>query len=400
MAARMAKLYRVRHIKKLIVVLIIFVVVSVRDELKVLSVSSGQTQNTPPDPCSGYRGILHIQHGDPWAAGTAVFFMYIVNYLQYAEAYHLMPWIHLDHVSERIYDEKVHGTAPSRSFPVPSLMKVTHGCGEDQICKPRRMGRPRNITVHGNGVWDSYFYPVSSFTLDNPCYLPYLTFTEEDEGRMHYGWVRSVRAWHYIESVRPRPKRGHLHEWYGDMRVRGARIVQKYFKPKPWLAAAIEKANPSDKCMSMHVRFTDKSGDREIIGVDEYRPYAIAYAGSVPDGSIYLASDSSKTLQEISETWPQDVVERIITQPSVLHSNNETGVFDIGQHHRTNTDVLTDVYAMAKCSSFLHGHSSVSESVVFINLNLHNCSVDLEDPKRPTVEEFRNMVGGENPNCQ
>jgi hypothetical protein len=221
------------------------------------------------DACSGYQGILHIQHGDPWAAGTAMFFLYIINYLQYAEEHNLLPWVHLDNVSERIYDAQVHGVAPSRSFPVPSRMKVTHDCGEDQICKPRRVGRPQNITVNGNGVWESYFEPVSSFTLDNPCYLPYLTFSEEDEGRMHYGWLQSVRAWHYIESVPPRPKEGHLHEWYGDMRVRGARIVEKYYKPKPWLVAAIEKANPSKKCMSMHVRFTDKSGGREMIDVDD-----------------------------------------------------------------------------------------------------------------------------------
>lgn len=408
----------------LIVLLFMFVWLPLKEENKWL-VSTSSTVNTtgankkdrqrhnpstlPPiekHQCSHYNGILHVQHGDYWAAGTAMFFCYIINHLLFAEEHNLMPWIHLDEYSERIYDVSVHGQGPSRSFQVPSRLQVTYDCGEDQICEPiekskRRTRRNETITVHGNGVWESYFEPVSTFSLDNnPCFLPYLSLTEDDLARMHYGWLPSVRAWHYIESVRPKPKPGHLHEWYGAMRVRGASIVQKYYRPKPWLVQAIENANPSQQCLSMHVRFTDKSGGRDMIGVSEYRPYAVEYAKAVPNGAIYLASDSSNTYKQIQQSWPPDVMERIIMQPSVLHSSNETGVFDIGSHHRTNSDVLTDVYAMAKCSVFLHGHSSVSESVVYVNLHLHNCSVDLEDSDRPTVKEFRNMVGGDHPTCR
>jgi len=398
----------------LIVALLFFVVLSLRGESQLLNdfslgalehrVTEDHSSITSPsqvvDSCSNYNGILHIQHGDDGAAGTTVFFCYVINYLLYAEEHNLIPWIHLDDWSERIYDPQVHGTGPPRSFPVSSHMKVTYDCGDDQICKPIPEGSNTTITVNGNGVWPTYFEPVSSFTLDKPCYLPYLAFTEDNTARMHYGWLKSVRAWHYLDTVRPKPKPGHMHEWYEDMRVRGARIVEKYYKPKPWLVEAIKKANPSKQCMSMHVRSTDKHGGRAIIGVDKYLPYAEAYAESVPSGSIYLASDSSKTLQEVTESWPQKVVDRIIMQPSVLQSSNETGVFDIGQHHRTNTDVLTDVYAMAACNVFLHGRSAVSESVIYTNLKLHNCSVDLEDPDQLTVEAFINMVGGDNRKCR
>lgn len=352
-----------------------------------------------PRTCDSYNGILHIEHGDEWAAGTAMFFCYVINYLIYAEEYNLLPWIHLDEYSERIYDPEVHGKAPERTLSIPSRLAVTHECGEEQICQPKQVSdENETITVKGNGAWASYFEPVSSFSLENPCQLPYLTFSEDDMGRMHYGWLKSVRAWHYIE-ITPKPEPGRLHEWYGDMRYRGASIVKKYFHPKPWLKEAVDRANPSQQCMSMHLRFTDKSGGRELIGVDDYRPYAIAYAEAVPNGSIYLATDSSNTMKQIKNEWPPHVVDRIIVPSEVVQSGNETGVFDVGQHHRTNSEVLTDVYAMAKCSMLLHGHSSVSESVVYVNPSLHECSVDLEDPDKPDVRAFGQLFQGNNGKC-
>ena len=47
-------------------------------------------------------------------------------------------------------------------------------------------------------------------------------------------------------------------------------------------------------------------------------------------------------------------------------------------HHRTNTEVLVDILAMAKCNWFLHGLSAVSEAVFYWNGNLHYRSVNLE----------------------
>jgi hypothetical protein len=269
-------------------------------------------------------------------------------------------------------------------------------CAKQQISEPiyEATMQETNITVKGNGVWETYFEPVSSFSLDNPCSAkdPYVTFNEQDITMMHYRWPQAVRVWQYMKCSLPKPGRGQLHEWYGIMRQRSFDIVKRYFRPKPWLQQLINRANPSAKCMAMHVRLTDKSGaNRALIGIDAYQPYAIAYA-EIVGGSIYLASDSSTPLRNVTHSWPKHVVERIITQPNVLQSSDMTAVFDLGAHHRTNTEILTDVYAMAKCNVFLHGHSGVSESTIYVNPNLHNCSVDLEDPNKPTVKQFKEML--------
>ena len=67
----------------LAVALLFFVVLSLRDECKVLyslsaslnavKVATGDAPTpTERDSCSQYNGILHIQHGDEYAAGTAM----------------------------------------------------------------------------------------------------------------------------------------------------------------------------------------------------------------------------------------------------------------------------------------------------------------------------------------
>ena len=62
------------------------------------------------------------------------------------------------------------------------------------------------------------------------------------------------------------------------------------------------------------------------------------------------------------------------------------------QHHCSNMEVLTDAMAMSKCQFLLHGHSNVSESTIYWNLELQNNSVNLEDPRVMPLDTFERLV--------
>jgi hypothetical protein len=368
--------------------------------------------NDTVDPCEGYQGVLLIDRGDDGAAATTLLFLYVINFLIYADMYQLLPWVHLNNFSHRVYDHTVHGdhVQPPQQVEMLSGMITKSenigitSCSKKQLVGPviGRRPRPFNYTVNGTGVWNSYFEPISAFSPTHQCHKPkpLLVFNLKELTALHYRWPYAVRSWYYIDCAQPSPGKNGYFQWYGNMRRRGHEKVAKYFKPLPWLMEKVELANPTTNCLAMHARFTDKSGNRAIVSLADYLPYAQAFVDLHPkdsDAVIYLATDSSETLRNISISWPAHVAARVKTQPSVLRSSNETAVFDLGasSHHRTNTEVLVDVYAMAKCTAFLHGRSAVSEAVFYVNVNLHNRSVDLEDPRKPTVKQFKAMLGGE-----
>ncbi len=75
-----------------------------------LSSSHSQASlNNSGDPCDGYQGVLMIDRGDDGAAATTLLFLYVINFLMYADMYNLLPWVHFSNVSHRVYDHAVHG---------------------------------------------------------------------------------------------------------------------------------------------------------------------------------------------------------------------------------------------------------------------------------------------------
>jgi hypothetical protein len=62
------------------------------------------------------------------------------------------------------------------------------------------------------------------------------------------------------------------------------------------------------------------------------------------------------------------------------------------KHHRTNSETLVDILAMSKCQMMLHGSSAVSEAATYLNIDLHNHSVNWEDPNRMNSVEFENLA--------
>ena len=354
------------------------------------------------DTCSGYDGVLRIRSGDEGAASGTVFFLYIINHLIYAEMYNLLPWVHLDGTSHRIYDEKVHGGGPTVSFRMlPGKIRIGESSVPEAPKPPSSRAETELFEVTGNGVWESYFEPISDFSpaynrtcvRDKPLYeINYNGVS----GGLHHAADWTVRAWLY-GRISESWKTKTIREWYRPMRQRAASMVRRYIRPKPWLLRAADLVNPLEegqKCIALHVRTTDKelSGGRREVPLREYLPHVKSFLKKFgPDTTIFLATDSSTTLRMITKEWPTTVAERVRSQANIIHSSSSEPVFDLASHHRTNSEVLTDIYAMAKCTVLIHGRSAVSESVLYINPDIREASVDVEGEDQTLELEYSFM---------
>jgi hypothetical protein len=410
----------------------LFLVVIERDNGTITSQSafSAAPNQQYQGACHGYSGVLHISQGDVEGAAGTIFFLFVLNQLMYAEKHNLIPWIHMDDVSHYVYDTKVHGEdalpPQERNFSILQVVNASWINYIDPTSQQRYpfAGRPVKlqthmirqwITVKGNGVWTSYFEPVSNFSpLDESCTslpLIHLTHSQIVPGlHVHCPW--SLRAWRY-GGLPPGLRRDELsyQDWFAPMRQRGNELLQKYVRPQPYLQQAADQANPtglasshttSGRCLALHIRHSDKANRRKRIAVKTFLPYVKIYVeeqlrfldspssyGSIQNGReqpqytnppfVYLATDSDRVIQEIQTTWPANLVQFIHWQTQVVRSNDTTPVFTLtSSHHVTNVQVLVDILAMSKCKYLLHGLSAVSEATHYFNPILHNQSINLD----------------------
>lgn len=380
--------------------------------------------------CNNYRGILHIRHGDEFAASGTLFFVYIINHILYAKQYNLLPWIHLDPQGV-CYDVKIHGNS-TNVIALPGGMatacklkflsaKVGKVCGNAKRPKSHPgdihvtsnyNSNNRSLPIYGNGIWPSYFEPLLQNDWYNDPSCQQLPLVQIDPELVSPGMHRcaewAVRPWQVV-GMPPRLsaqwRKITLHAWFGEMRQRAYAVVAQYYRPQPWLQQEIESANPSNrKCLAMHIRMTDKGHGRTLIPLEAFLPYAQAYTdstatarGSDPKNyTIYLATDDSHLLERLEQSWPKQVVERIVYRTNTLRSpGNATAVFDLhaSNRHRTNTEALVEVYAMSRCQFIVHGYSAMAEAAIYINYPiLHNHSVCLENEQNMSVAEFQSLV--------
>jgi hypothetical protein len=192
-------------------------------------------------------------------------------------------------------------------------------------------------------------------------------------------------------------------EWFAPMRNLGHTIVEKYVRFLPYLreraARQIFPSSDATQCLALHIRHSDKANRRRKIPVASFLPYANAYYNHQRERgasfAVYLATDSSNVLDLIRSTWPPGLLETMRWQSgNVVRSNDTTAVFQMVEqrgeetrngHHQTNVEVLTDILAMSKCQYLLHGLSAVTEAVHYLNPNLHNNSVNLDDQKKDLI---------------
>jgi hypothetical protein len=358
--------------------------------------------------CDGYRGIYHIEKGDIGGAAGTVFFQFVIGQLIYAEMYNLKPWVHLNNLSYVIYDPIVHGRGPGVNFTMMGGANVTYIHRPNGHWRDSHPGPPGNeeglvpteFHFDGNGVWDDYFEPVSDFIPgDLSCRdKPLITMDLYLVTPGVHGfapWAPRCWRYQYLPDYITKPHMP-LQEWLEPQRDIAHKVLKKYIRFLPHIKEKAYKVNPScsmaNSCLGVHIRQSDKAAGRRQIQTDEFLPYVEAFVAAGGKW-IYLATDSGRVLEEVRKEWPRYLQPKIRTMgDNVVRSNDEKAVFDIASHHRTNTEILIEILALSTCQFMIHGLSAVTETSVWINVDLHYTSVNLEDPDHLEPNDFGGLV--------
>jgi hypothetical protein len=342
--------------------------------------------------CDNYDGILHISQGDAGGASGTIFFQFMVGMLQWADQFNYIPFVHLNNISKKVYDQKVHGRGESKSFTAMIGMDISHArdatdtkhCtfpGSPVLVSPLGQGEYR---LDGTGVWEHYFLPVSPFDPNDPsCQAkPVVTMTHKHAVYgVHSQAPWAPHPWRYWMPDYIQKYDMPLQDWLMEQRQHAVRTTRRYIRFTPYMEQRAACAHPRPKnSLGMHIRHSDKESSRDIVPLTRFLEFALAFVKAV-DGDIFVATDSALVLEEILQKWPTQVQARIIFQVGVQGlSWNETAAFDLGvSTHRTNTEALTDLLALSKCTYLLHGLSALSEAVFYLNPGLMKRAINLDD---------------------
>jgi hypothetical protein len=352
--------------------------------------------------------------GDIGGAAGTIFFQFVIGQILYAEQQNLVPWVHFDNTSTVIYDNVVHGKK-NAGVNLPGVLMgrnatwVRRRNGHIKDAQPGPLVsddtsvlRREDLRFAGTGVWEHYFEPVSDYvpgdrSCENKPYVTLNLFLITPGLHGFAEWAPKCWRYKYLPDYITKP---HIPvtEWLEPQRAIAHRVVQQYIRLRPELRALSVNTDCSSvgyknsSCLGLHIRHSDKAAGRRVVATDEFLPFARAFVHAGGQ-HIYLATDSQMVLKEIEHTWPVAVTSRIRTMGSdIVRSDNDTAVFDMGSHHRTNQEILVEIYALSQCQFMVHGFSAVSESAIWTNLDLHRQSVNLEDPDHVEPAMFGTLI--------
>jgi len=382
-----------------------------KDEIsKNESVTSSRDKGRKPTnhACDGYRGVYHIDKGDIGGAAGTIFFQFVIGQLMWAEIHNFKPWVYLNNVSYVIYDPAVHGRGQGVDFDMLGGMNISYIQRPNGHWRDAYPGPPDNVDgvkpthfhFDGNGVWEDYFEPVSDFVPgDTSCRnkpLVTMDLTLVTPGVHGFApWAPRCWRYQYLPDYITKPHLPLL-EWLEPQRYLANKVLTKYIKFLPHIQETANHVNPKcsveNSCLGIHIRHSDKAAGRKVIQTDEFLPYVEAFLQSGGKW-VYLATDSDKVMKHIRKQWPPYIQKSIRDMgDNIVRSNDEKAVFDIASHHRTNTEILIEILALSNCQFMVHGLSAVTETSIWINIDLHSTSVNLEDPDHRNPEEFGAMV--------
>jgi len=365
------------------------------EQCKTLELSTEPPKKRKPtnSACDGYDGVLHIQHTDYGGASGTTFFQFMIGMLQWADMHNYKPWVHMNNYTWPVWDEKVHGQGPGVRFSMRGGAYINDAFSEKDWTHSPFPGDPivprdrynQKFEFRGTGIWEHYFEPVSDFAPgDKSCIdKPYLRMSHENiVPGLHANAPWAPRGWRYGGPEYLMAHGEVLYaDWYVPFRKYAAKTTKKYirFNEEIQRRAACAFENP-EHSLGMHIRHGDKWTNRELIPTSRFLEYAQAF---VEQGgkAIYLATDSALVVDQIMRDWPKGVSSHIVQQPGMeALSKDGKAAFDLGlSAHRANAEALTDILALSKCTFLLHGLSALSESAMYLNPDLVNRAVNLED---------------------
>jgi len=333
--------------------------------------------------------IFRIQGGDAQAAFASIFFLYVVNGVQYAWYKGYVPWIDLD----------------------PSWLKKT-------------MPLPKNAE---HNLWEDFFDPYCANITQwiNRCNDNKLHIVQMPRSfwfpQVHIQYAWPVRAWYYMkcpDACRRRerqvsctdhkrllcPKSNvYDRELYASWRIKGHTVASRVHRPTKRIMRQASRvfrefSQHSHPTLAVHARGTDKGHGRRRVDASEFGYTIISFLHTFPDkGRVYLASEDSALIDSIisfcqkhypwndNDTESSDfnsstLMHRIYVRDIQTRSSNRIANFKLNDKNRLSVakDVLIDILVMSHCEFFVHAASAVSEAVFYLNLRLHDRSVNLE----------------------
>jgi hypothetical protein len=200
------------------------------------------------------------------------------------------------------------------------------------------------------------------------------------------------------DSTLWRPFNTTLTQFLDPMRRKAHELLQKYYRFQPYLLERAEQVNPASNsrpCLAMHIRHSGRRNHfRKRVPLKVFRDYAKAFL-KAGGKYIYLSTDSWRTWDDIHEKWPESVRDFIKTQGDyVVRTVRYLNVYDLepDAHHRINSETLVDILAMSKCEFMVHGNSAISEAAIYLNLDLQQRSINLEEENPISVQRFERLV--------
>ena len=329
------------------------------------------TSVCPPQP----RTVLAIEGGDAGAAFATLYYLYVVNGVQYAWHKGYVPYI----VFNATWMQQTMGTAAADAPPLwehffrsycPGVGPWLARCSNVVAVRPpqRWWGMQG---VHGAFKW-------------------------------------SVKAWYYGSHERARCSRegwctSYRERLYRSWRSTGSAVVSRAHLPNPAVAAAVDEAWQStmgdcaaSESLAVHLRGSDKATRRRFIGIEEWEPFVASFFDSHRRGCAFVATDYVPFSAVVQSRWAERWgAARVRMRTISTRSADKLGNF-AGDHASTRDqklrvalDVLVDLSLMARCNYFLHGASAVAEATHYTNPHLHRRSVDLE-----YAEDARALLNG------
>jgi hypothetical protein len=342
--------------------------------------------------CLGYDGLLLISKVGRDATAGRAFFSSVLKQLAYAERYNLKPWIHLeanDIANALLFDEQEHGAMATKQVqmknstisiaPNTSILvsNSSRSGGHDPTFRLLSANKPISRTFHGNGIWESYFLPVSDF-LPGDLSCQDKPLVELDEAAIDL--------------------QGALDDQKLLRQQRSSAIVSKYYNFQPYILNRADQVNHplewDQPCLGVHLRNGDKSGkDRQKVSPTAFVPYIEAFANA-GGKRVYVASDSHRAIQFLTNNLPSHLAELIQSQGvHVVRSGKlDWPLHMIDDHHRVNAELLVDIVALSRCVALLHSSSTTSDAVIYLNPDLIGMSVNLEEENPISVNVFEDLL--------
>ena len=172
-----------------------------------------------------------------------------------------------------------------------------------------------------------------------------------------------------------------VNAWFKKCRQQASRILSKYLKIKEHITQKADRLwnemfSPDDYVIGCHIRGTDKMtvlGGR-IITPDEYYPYIENLITKHPQAKIFIATDDPKMFKVFTNRYASCKYIDNILRSSINVFLDQ----DIKDNYKKGEDVLLDAICLSKCNFLLKCNSAVSEFAIYLNMDLHENSINLQ----------------------